>query len=203
MNDCASVGLYESLEFCKGQTVLPGIRQVVYFVPYDQIVSFPTLPDTAAADADMGKIATYEGNFVLVADAKWRTLDVLTTASNITSASQGEKPSKTFVNSSTLKHAGTSAKVTGFCRMANSDNLIYIVQQRDGQFRVLGNDKFESNTNPSQDSGMNVTDASGTTLEVSVTDLCPAPFYVGTLLTEKGVLDCKTGKLVEEEKGGD
>lgn len=196
MNDCASTDLYESLEFCKGQTVLPGIRQVVYFIPFDQIVTFPTLPDTAADDADMGKIATYEGNFVLAADAKFRKLDVLTTASNIKSDSQGEKPSKTFVNSSTLKHAGTGAKATGFCRMANSDNLIYVVQQRDGQFRVLGNEKFESNTNPSQDSGMNVTDASGTTLEVTVTDVCPAPFYVGKLLTEDGEIDCKTGKLV-------
>ena len=201
--DCASFGLYESLEFCKGKTVLPGIRQVVYFIPSDQIVSFPTLPDTAAADADMGKIATYEGDFVLAADAKFHKLDVLTTASNITSASQGEKPSKTFVNSSTLKHADTSAKATGFCRMANTDNLIYIVQQRDGQFRVLGNEAFETNTNPSQDSGMNVTDASGTQLEVTVTDVCPAPFYVGKLLTDDGVLDCKTGKLVEEEDDTD
>lgn len=194
-NECASFGLYESLDFCKGKTVLPGIRQVVYFIPFDQIVSFPKLPDLDDDDADMEKIATYEDNFVLVADAKFRTLDVLTASSNITSASQGEKPSKTFLNSSTLKHAGTSAKATGFCRMANADNLIYVVQQRDGQFRVLGNDKFESNTNPSQDSGMNVTDASGTQLEITVTDVCPAPFYVGILPTEKGNIDCKTGKL--------
>ena len=31
MNKCDSVDLYSSLDFCEGQTVLPGIRKKVYF----------------------------------------------------------------------------------------------------------------------------------------------------------------------------
>ncbi len=121
----------------------------------------------------MKKIATYDGDFVLAADKKWLQLDVLTAASNITSASQGEKPSKTFLNSATLKYADVDEAVTGFCRMANSDDLVFVVRQRNGKFRVLGSEAFETNVNPSQDSGMAVTDASGTQLEVSTTDVCP------------------------------
>ena len=44
------------------------------------------------------------------------------------------------------------------------------MQQRDGKFRVFGNEMFHTDTKPGQDSGTAVTDASGTTLEISVTD---------------------------------
>ena len=199
VNPCASVDIYKSLEFCKGETVLPGIRPEVWFIKKSQILGWPPLDKPSDEGATMESIATYKGDFMLPADVVFRQLDVLTTASNVTSASQGDPPSKTFLNSSTLKHAGNSAAATGFCRMANSDDLVFVFRQRDGKFRVIGNESFETNVNPSQDSGMAVTDASGTQLEVSVTDVCPAPFYVGKLPTEKGVIDCSTGKIAADD----
>ena len=192
---CTSNKLYASLEFCKGETVIPGLMDYVYFAPKADIVTFAVLPDLSDETLTMDKVAVLKGNFALAAEKKWRKIDILDTASNVTSASQGEKPSKTFLNSSTIKFAGNTAAATGFCRMANADDLVFIIRQRDGKFRVLGNQMFSTNINPSQDSGMAVTDASGTTLEISVTDLCPAPFYDGTLIIEEGVLDCSTGEI--------
>lgn len=200
MDNCASTNIYQDLEFCKGKTVLPGLRPEMYAIPKSAIVGYPTLPDIDSKDADMGKIATYDGDFVLDADAFFNKIDILTPSSSIKSESQGEKPSKTFINTLSCKYADVNEKATGFCRMANSDDLLYIVRQRDGRFRVIGNESFETETNPSQDSGMNVTDASGTTLEITVTDVCPAPYYVGKLKTRDGVIDCATGKLLADEK---
>ena len=202
MAECAINNIYEDLKFCKGKTVLPGLRPKVYYIPKAQIVKFPTLPEVDAEGATMESIATYEGDFVLEADAVAKRIDILTPASNVTSASQGEKPSKTFLNSSTLKYAGNNAAAVGFARLANSDDFVYIAQQRDGKWRVIGNESFETNTNPSQDSGMAETDASGTTLEISVTDVCPAPFYVGKLKTSDGTLDCATNTIEEATAQG-
>lgn len=193
--NCTAVNIYDSLIHCKGETVLPGLRPQAWAIPKSMILIWPTLAKPSDEGATMESIATYKGDFGLAADASWRTIDLLDTASNITSASQGDKPSKTFLNSSTIKYAGTNEAATGFARMANSDDLVYVVQQRDGKFRVIGNEMFETNTNPSQDSGMSVTDASGTTLEISVTDVCPAPYYTGKLVTADGVIDCATGKM--------
>lgn len=198
MKECAAVNIYDSLKHCKGETTLPGLRPEAYYIPKAQITGYPKLPKPSDADAVMAKIATYEGDFSLAADCVFLDLDILDTASNVTSASQGEKPSKTFLNSSTLKYAGTNEEATGFCRMANSDDILYVVRQRDGKYRVIGNEMFETNTNPGQDSGMAVTDASGTTLEISVTDVCPAPFYVGKLKTAKGTIDCSTGEITAD-----
>lgn len=193
--NCAANNLYESLVHCKGETVLPGLRPEAYAIPKRLIIKYPVLPDPSSEGATMESIATYKGDFSLAADAKFIVIDILDTASNVTSASQGDKPSKTFLNSCTLKYAGNNEAAAGFARMANSDDFLYVVRQRNGKYRVVGNEMFETNTNPSQDSGMAVTDASGTTLEISVTDICPAPFYVGKLVTEDGVIDCTDGSV--------
>ena len=193
--DCPAVNIYDSLKHCKGEPTLPGLRPQAWALPKALITLWPTLPKPSDEAATMESIAAYKGDFSLAADAKWKRIDILDAASNVTSASQGEYPSKTFLNSSTLKYAGNNEAATGFARMANNDDLVYIVQQRDGKFRVLGNEMFQTNTNPGQDSGMAVTDASGTTLEISVTDVCPAPYYTGKLVTEEGTIDCATGTI--------
>lgn len=200
MDNCASTNIYEDLEFCKGKTVLPGLRPEIYAIPKSAILVYPTLPDIDSKDASMASIATYLGDFKLDADAYFNKIDILTPASSIKSESQGEKPSKTFINTLTAKYADVSEKATGFCRMANSDDLLYVVRQRDGRYRVIGNESFETETNPAQDSGMNVTDASGTTLEISVTDVCPAPYYYGLLKTRDGYIDCATGNLLSPDE---
>lgn len=193
--DCTAVNIYDSLIHCKGETVLPGLRPRAWWLPKSLIVTWPTLPNPSDENATMESIATYKGDFGLVADAKWLAIDLVDTASNIKSASQGDFPSKTFLNSSTLKYAGNNEAAAGFARLVNSDDGVYVVQQRDGKFRVIGNQMFSTDTKPAQESGMAVTDASGTTLEISVSDVCPAPFFVGKLVTAEGVLDCSTGLL--------
>lgn len=199
MSKCQTLDIYDSLEHCLGETVLPGLRQRAWGIPKSQILAWPTLPDPHDEGATMESIATYNGDFTIAADAKFISIDILDTASNIKSESQGALPSKTFLNTLVLKYAGNNAAATGFCRLANTDDLVYIIQQRDGSFRVLGNEKFRTDTKPSQDSGMEVTDASGTQFEITVTDVAPAPFYVGKLKTAEGVMDCATGTLEAAE----
>lgn len=131
--DCTSKGMYESLSWCPGQTSQPGIRRKVFFIPKSWIEKWPVLPDIDGAES-MAALATYEGDFVLAADKKWQYLEVLTTKSNITSDSQGEKPSKTILNKATLLYAGTDEEASGFCRQANNDEMIYLCQQRNGKF---------------------------------------------------------------------
>lgn len=193
--NCAAANLYDSLPFCKGNPTLPGIRPEVYGIPKSQIISYPKLPSPGDEGATMKSIATYSGDFTLAADSSFIRIDVLTLASSLKSESQGDQPSKTFLNTASLKYAGNNEAATGFCRLVNSDDFLFVIRQRDGKFRVLGNEMFETDVKPSQDSGMAVTDASGTMLEATVTDICPAPFYVGKLKLEDGMLDCSTGEI--------
>ena len=185
-NPCASTALYESLVHCKGATVLPGLRPHIFYIPKRDIVTFPTPPNTVPSGGTMGALATISEDFVLAADAKWKKIDIVSNASNVNAESQGEAPSKTFNNTGVFKYPGNNAEAAAFCRQANADDLVYLWPQRDGQYRVLGNPMFETNTTPAQESGSAETDAGGTTINVAVTDTMPSPFYTGKIETEDG-----------------
>lgn len=182
---CTSSGIYQSLDWCEGKTVLPGIRPKVFYIKKSDIMSWPKLPELEGATS-MASLATYTGDFVLAADKMWLTVNSMSAKSNVTSEVQGEKPSRTTLNKCTLKHPGTEADASGFCRQAMADDLVYLVQQRNGKFRVMGCEEFESDTKPSLALGEGITGEAGTTLEVEATDLCPAPFYPGKIETADG-----------------
>lgn len=191
---CENSGLYESLDWCPGQTVLPGIKSKVYAVPKAWITTWPKLPDIKSAES-MAALATYEGEFVLAADKKWQRIEAFTKKSNISSESQGEDPSKTFLNKATILYAGTDEAATGFCRQANIDQLVYAIPQRDGKYRIIGSENFDIITKPSQASGEGDTGSGGTTLEIEATDICPSPFYAGKLDTVDGSISGADGSI--------
>jgi hypothetical protein len=174
----------QSLEWCDGRINLPGIRTDVYFIPKRDIVGWPTIPETFTTD--MSVLATYDGSFTLAENKKWQKIQVLVDKSPVTSESQGAKPSKTTLVKATFVHPGTEELATAFCRLANNDDYVYIVQTKPGKYRVVGNNMYQTETNPSQNLGGAPTDEMGTTLEVSVTDMMPAPFYTGLIETVNG-----------------
>lgn len=192
--------MYESLKWCEGQTVLPGIRPKVYYSKKANIVTWPKLPDIGSAES-MKALATYVGNFVLAADKKWLTLNSLSAKSNVTSEVQGEKPSRTTLNKCSIKHPGTEEDAAGFCRQAMADDLVFLVQQRNGKFRVMGCEEFETDVKPSLALGEGITGEAGTTIEVEATDVCPAPFYPGKIETVDGDISGIDGSAWAESGG--
>lgn len=194
--ECTNAALYDSLPFCKGKTILPGIRSRLYYVPKRDIVSWPTLPDTAKTD--MSELATYEGDFTLESDKYWNFIDLVDNKGKIESESQGDKPARSFINKTSVVHPETDEYATGFARQANSDDFVYLIQVRNGKFRVLGCEAFSTDTKPKQDSGEGVTGDFGTTLDIEATDACPAPYYKGKIVTKEGIIDAATGQPVAE-----
>ncbi|GHU81138.1 hypothetical protein FACS1894145_8120 [Bacteroidia bacterium] len=181
----------QSLEWCDGKINLPGIRTNVFFIPQRDIVAWPTIPETFTTD--MSVLAVYQGNFTLAEDKKWNKMQVLVDKSPVTSESQGSKPSKTTLVKATFVHPGTEEKATAFCRLANNDDYVYLVQTKPGKYRTIGNDMYQTETNPSQNLGGAPTDEMGTILDVSVTDMMPAPFYTGIIETVDGDINVPVG----------
>lgn len=196
MSQCESKSLYEGLDWCQGKPILPGIRGRVYFIPKRDIVNWPTLPevDPESTTQQMANLAIYDGDFTLAADAVWRHIDIVDKSSNISSEPQGEQPCITSLNKATFKHPGTKEAATAFARQANADDLAFIVFEKDGKARILGNEMFQTTTKVGQESGSQPTDESGTTIEVEVTDVCPSPFYRGAIVTEDGTISGEDGR---------
>lgn len=72
LNPCPAGAPYDSLRFCQGQRVIPGIRNKVYYIAKRDIVKWPTLPDVSATDTTLKTAAVYVGDFTLAASKSGR-----------------------------------------------------------------------------------------------------------------------------------
>ena len=151
---------------------------------------FPQLPRDTLGRATS---AVLDGSYTLAADAKWKYIDILPDKSQLTSEAQGELPSQTQLNKLTAVHPGVGAEASAAAAYINNSDNVFIVEDMKGNYRVLGNDKWNTKATVAQDLGQGATGTTSTTINVEATDEVPAPFYVGKLDTEDGEIDCATG----------
>lgn len=175
--------LQKSVEWCEGTPSYPGIKRKVYFIAKSQIVKFPTMPMDEFGNPTSSILT---GDFVLAAEKKWLVLDVVPGKSGIDSEPQGESPSQMQLNKFEGFHNGAGAVATDATFNFNNTDCVYLIQEMDGSFRVLGNENWVTKSTVSQTSGKAPGDQKGTTFTAECFDVCPAPFYKGKIETEDG-----------------
>lgn len=175
---------YDNLEWTIGVDNTPGIYPDAYFIRKSDISEWPTLrEDPSTAE----EVAKYVGDFSLVDGATWKKLFCDVNKSPISVEAQGEKFSKSYLNTATFKYPGTKADAIAFARNAVNDDLVFLFREKaTGNWRVVGNEMFQCDVNVSQAIGGAPTDDRGTTVEISVTDRMPAPIYDGSIMTDDG-----------------
>lgn len=190
---CTSI--QKSLGWCPGTPEYAGMRRRIYFLAKNMIVAYPSLPRD---EYGRPTAATLAGSFALAADAKWHYIDILPDKSQLTSEAQGEFPSQTQLNKLTAVHPGVGAEASAAAAYINNTDNVFVVEDIKGNFRVLGNDRWQSKATVAQDLGQGASGSTSTTISVEATDEVPAPFYVGTLETEDGDIDCSGNTAAKE-----
>ena len=185
--------IYKSVEHCQGQVSMPGAIEKAYFIKKAKITKWPKLPFAEATDID--KVAVYDGDFALAADAKFHRIDLMPNEMEPESEQVGAYGSYHFNNKATLPIPGTAEKATGTIAMMNNDDIIIVLFQRDGKARIIGDPGFHTNVKPAQKWGKSSNDANQTSIEVSCESLVPLPFYPGKLVTDDGEISGATGQL--------
>lgn len=182
---CSSI--QKSLAWCQGTPELPGVKRRIYYTAKSNIVTFPQLPRD-----ELGRptSSVLTGDFALLADMKWLYIDILPDKSQLTSEAQGELPSQTQLNKLTAVHPGVGADASAAAAYINNTDNVFLVEDMKGNFRVLGNDKWQTKATVAQDLGQGATGTTSTTINVEATDEVPAPFYIGTLEAEDGLIYC-------------
>lgn len=197
MSKCVNAKtLYEDIEFCQGKKSLPGIRPYVYGISLRDVVSVPR--PKRESTSKLADIAIIKDNIVLNADAKWHKVGLVPDDGNVKSDSQGSYGSKTFAITATVNIPGTAEEATAYAAEVNNDQMLYLVPQRDGKYRLVGSDAFPAQVAPAQDTGSGPTDANQTTLAITATDEVPAPFYQGEIVTEDGKISGLDGSAITE-----
>lgn len=191
--------LYDNMPFCKGQKSLPGIRHHIYGIPKRDVLTYPVIGGGAAASLD--KVASYTGNFALVADKLWHKVDIVPNDGEVKVESQGSYGSKTFKETVTVNIPGTEEKATGYIAEANNEEMLYLVPQRNGKYRLIGSEAFTPELKLGQDTGKVATDANQTSIEMTCDDEYPAPFYPGEIVTSDGKISGADGKVITVPAG--
>jgi hypothetical protein len=192
---CEAKTVFESIEACPGKTILPGIRRRIYFIPKAHIARFPKLKNPGDTGVAMGDLAVYDGDFTLVEGKYFQFMDLKDEASNVTFETVGENGSHLVNNVANAIIAGMEDDVKGFARQVLNTDMVYVYQQRDGKFCVIGNEMFETHTAPAGDTGAEATAATQTTFAINCNDECPVPTYTGKLpISATKQIDCATGE---------
>ena len=175
--------IQQSLAWCQGTPELPGIRRRAYYTSKGNIVKWPKLKHYTN-----GRLvsAILNGSFELLAEQKWKYIDILPDKSQLTSDPQGEVPSQTQLNKLTLVHPAVGEEASAAAAYINNNDIVFVVQDMKGNWRVVGSEKWPTKATVAQDLGQGATGTTSTTITAEATDECPAPFYKGTLETEDG-----------------
>ena len=182
---CASIQQY--LALCEGTPQYSGVRRRIYYIAKNYIAGYPILPHDENGRCTSSVL---EVDYTLLADQKWKYIDILPDKSQLTSEAQGETPSQTQLNKLTAVHPGVGKEASAAAAYINNTDNVFLVQDMNGNFRVLGNEKWNTKATVAQDLGQGATGTTSTTISVEVTDEVPAPFYVGTIETEDGDINC-------------
>ena len=179
--DCPPI--QQSLLWCEGKASYPGIRRVLYYINKSLILVWPT-----RTKDEQGRYTTaeYTGNFTLAADANWKRIDVIVTTSGLTSEPQGEKPSQTQLNKLVAVHPGTDKLASAAALYLNNTDSVFLVQNMDGKWVVLGSALYDGKATVSQDYGQGATGTASTPINAEATDVTPCPVYNGLVVTEDG-----------------
>lgn len=184
MSNCKN--FQRSLSWCPGTPELPGIKRRIFYLSKSEIVKWPTLPTD---EKGRPTSAVYQGNFLLAADATWKHIDVLPDKCQVTSEAQGEFPSQLQLNKLTAVHPAVGEEASAAAAYINNTDNVFLVEDMKSKFRVIGCDRYTTKATVAQDLGQGATGTTSTTINAEASDVVPAPFYEGEIVTEEGTIN--------------
>lgn len=179
------------IPFDMGKPNGSGIGHYVYYVPLDDIASWPTIvDDMSQAETDAAYVG-YTGDFTLKTGKYWIRIFNVQGEGEATSESTGEKCSKLFLNKLKYRFPKlTDAEIKKEKATVNAPG-VYIVWE-DGAYRVIGDKHYFGDSTCNITTGNSAGSSKGATLEVECPSFTPLPKYTGDIVLADGTLDCST-----------
>lgn len=185
-----------NLDFNIGGVNPSGIASTIYAVNKRDIASWPTLSDDITNDETTAAEAVkYAGNFTLKTGKKF--IKIYSTQGNgkATFEQLGELDSKMFKNKLFISYPDLTPEGLAFCKEACNGDTVYIVKSA-GRWHVIGNPDYRTeSTSTTGDTGDKAGSAKGIKLEAECPDTTPLPIYEGTVVTDEGTVNLKTGEI--------
>jgi len=173
------------IDYVSGQDNTGGLTQTFYFAKAEDIDSWPTIATKSTA-TDYDELMKYQGDFTMKAGKRFYKGYLTWGTGELKWDAQGGMDGKSFKQSLEISRPGCDEKALAFLDMVKNANLVFIVLDKDGNYRVLGSEflaaKLESSAGTTGKTG----EDSKADVMTFVSELASPPrFYDGTIpLTE-------------------
>lgn len=114
---------------------MAGIAQIVYYGAWEDVVTWPAVPNAPATIEENG---TLTGDIEMAVGKKMHSIYVTDDTGEFVIEPVGEADGKSFITKVSFFNPGLKAKILGFLNYAKNENLVFIVKDNDGQFYLMG-----------------------------------------------------------------
>ncbi len=115
-----------------------GLTKTVIFGLWDDVAAWPTAP---VAPADIEANAAWVGDVVMKAGKRAFTMYTTDDTAELKIDPVGEIDGISLLMKLSMFHPGLRKKILGFINAAKNEDLFFIVQDREGQYFLLGDAK--------------------------------------------------------------
>ena len=165
-----------------------GLKVKLYFGKYDDVATWPTLPDQESQSVTIETLATLTGDITFNTGKCMFEMYGTPGEIELKNTLIGDTDAQSFKQEVSVKHPGLAAKLIGFCAATNNENLVLIVERHNGTKYMVGFEGMPATkASDESGSGKKVEDGAAATIGFVSYGPTPAPIYTGSIpLTPAG-----------------
>lgn len=174
----------QNIDFAQGSDNTAGIGQFIWYASIEDIETLPQpVVDNSIADGDLASLVTIGSNIIMKSGKVFRRIYVTIETGGITATGQGEFDGKSFINALEFTHPGNEATVMGFQQWSKNASLVFLVQEQDGNIRILGHRAYPAKAvDVSGTTGVKTADLKANMFKFQSVRKGPAPIFTGKVV---------------------
>lgn len=174
----------EDIDQTDGADNTAGIGQDIWVAKLADIETLPVpILDDSAGDGSFTDLVTITDNIVMKAGKVFNKIRVTLETSALNGDIQGNMDGKSFKNAISGQLPGNKAQALGFLQWAKNSSLIAIIEELDGQVRLLGHRAYPAKlTAGGASTGAKTTDDRAVKFTLESVRKGPAPVFAGKVV---------------------
>jgi hypothetical protein len=181
---------FTDLVWPDGANNTPGIGYKIAVARLSEIdeTQFPQViepdPSKTSGDFDFADLVTIENDIVFkLGSSGFKTIYNTIETGELKSELQGEFDGKSFMNTLEFLHPGSRPEMLGFAAYCKNGNLIFLIEEQDGQKRLLGHPRYPAKmVSAPGTTGKESAARKAVTFTFQSVSSYPAPVFLGNVI---------------------
>ena len=177
---CMAITIFDTTH-TDGSDNTPGVQRVILFARLSDIATLPVpILDDSTGSGSFSDLVTITGNIIMLPNKNFYQLYCTLETAKLDCKAQGSLDCMSYLNELSLFHPGQSAQLLGLLTWAKNSDLIILVPESDGQFRLLGRAGYPAKLSAGDSTtGATGTDKRGATATFKSIDKRPCAIFTG------------------------